>query len=326
LNQWKETTVQSKPSNLLPENDELAAPSNAGELPERNRSAGRNDAKERLDTMNSHGARIQHLLGEIEALPSPSTRELIHEFMEATLGFYGQGLARILQVVSESGPEGQKVHQHLIKDKVVSGLLLIHDLHPADLETRLRDALDQVRPYLLSHGGNVELISLTGQAAKLRLQGTCKNCASSAITLELAIRHAIEEACPDLAGFEVEGVAQESVTPANVAQVPAHAKPNWVPLDTAKELADGAWEPVRVAGKRLVVCRVDGNLYAYRNNCPNCNMPFDGGALKEGLLHCPRGHRYDVQHAGRSADVSTAHLDPFPLLLQEGVVRVALTL
>jgi Fe-S cluster biogenesis protein NfuA/nitrite reductase/ring-hydroxylating ferredoxin subunit len=298
----------------------------ATELPERSWAAGANDAQEQLDAMNSHGARIQQILEQIEALPAPSTRELIHEFMEATLAFYGQGLARILQVVSESGPEGEKVYQQLVDDKVVRGLLLIHDLHPADLETRLRDALNQVRPYLQSHGGNVELISLTGQAARLRLQGTCKSCASSAITLELAIRQAIEEACPDLAGFEVEGIAQEPVTPATVAQPPERAKPNWIALENAQLLENGAWMPVRVAGKRLVVCRVHGNLYAYRNNCPACNMPFDAGALEEGLLRCPLGHRYDVQHAGRCAEIPSAHLDPFPLLLQEGVVRVALTL
>ena len=137
----------------------------AGEPSERNWPAGANDVQEQLNAMNSHGARIQQLLEQIEALPTPSTRELIHEFMEATLGFYGHGLARILQVASESGPAGQSVYQHLINDKVVRGLLLIHDLHPADLETRLRDALDHVRPYLQSHGGNVELISLTGQSA-----------------------------------------------------------------------------------------------------------------------------------------------------------------
>jgi len=203
--------------------------------------------------------------------------------------------------------------------------LLIHDLHPADLETRLRNALDEVRPYLQSHGGNVELISLTGQRARLRLQGTCKTCASSAITLELAIRHAIEEACPDLAGFEVEGIAEEQVTPATVAQPPERAKPNWVILENAQQLDDGAWMPVRVAGKRLVVCRIDRNLYAYRNNCPACNVPFDTGTLEAGLLRCPLGHCFDVQHAGRCAEMPTAHLDPFPLLLQEGVVKVALT-
>jgi Fe-S cluster biogenesis protein NfuA/nitrite reductase/ring-hydroxylating ferredoxin subunit len=293
---------------------------------ERNWPAGANDVQEQLAAMNSHGARIQQLLEQIEALPTPSTRELIHEFMEATLAFYGQGLARILQVASESGPGGQNVYQQMINDKVVRGLLLIHDLHPADLETRLREALDHVRPYLQSHGGNVELISLTSQRASLRLQGTCKSCASSAVTLELAIRHAIEEACPDLAGFEVDGVPPGDQAPPTVAQPPQRAKPNWIALENAQQLTDGAWLPVRVAGKRLVVCRLEGKLYAYRNNCPACNMPFDAGALEEGLLRCPLGHRYDVRHAGRCAEIPTAHLDPFPLLFEEGVVRVALVL
>jgi Fe-S cluster biogenesis protein NfuA/nitrite reductase/ring-hydroxylating ferredoxin subunit len=297
----------------------------AGEMPESLWRSDASDAKEQLDKMNSHGARIQQLLEQIEALPAASTRELIHEFMEATLAFYGQGLARILQIVSESGPESQKVYQHLINDKVLRGLLLIHDLHPVDLQTRLRDALDHVRPYLRSHGGNVELISLTGETARLRLQGTCKSCASSAITLELAIRHAIEEACPDLAEFEVEGVAEKQLVGGNVAQPPERSKPNWVALENAQRLEDGAWMPVRVAGKRLAICKVDGNLYAYRNNCPACNLPFDAGALEAGLLRCPLGHRYDVQHAGCCAEMPTAHLDPYPLLFQEGVVRVALT-
>src|SRR5262249_24949788 len=97
----------------------------------------------------------------------------------------------------------------LAHDKLVRGLLLIHGLHPVPLESRLAAALDKIRPYLQSHGGNVELISLRNDIARLRLQGTRRSCPSSAITLELAVRHALEEACPDLAGFEVEGAAPE---------------------------------------------------------------------------------------------------------------------
>src|SRR4029077_11702936 len=128
---------------------------------------------------------------------------------EAVLAFYGQGLSRILQVVNKAGPEGGKVYRELIHDDVIKGLLLIHDLPPLDLEARLRDALDKVRPYLKSHGGDVEVISFEDGIAKFRLQGTFKSCASSSVTLELAIRHAIEQACPDLVHFEVEGVGQQ---------------------------------------------------------------------------------------------------------------------
>src|SRR5215469_11673990 len=111
--------------------------------------------------INSQGERIQKLLERIEALPYPGAKELIQECMEAVLGFYGQGLSRILQVIKASS-DGRRVYQDLI-----------HDLHPLDVEARLRGALDRVRPYLRSHGGNVELISLENGVAKLRLQGTC---------------------------------------------------------------------------------------------------------------------------------------------------------
>ena len=88
-------------------------------------------------------------------------------------------------------------------DQAVSGLLLIHGLHPVPLDTRLRGALEKVRPYMRSHGGNIELLSLENEVARVKLQGTCKSCPSSAVTLELAVRRAVEEACPDLVGFEV---------------------------------------------------------------------------------------------------------------------------
>jgi Fe-S cluster biogenesis protein NfuA/nitrite reductase/ring-hydroxylating ferredoxin subunit len=272
--------------------------------------------------INAFGERLQKLLAEVEALPYPGARELIQDCMESVLGFYGAGLKRILQVVSEDGSEGRKVFRDLIRDDVVKGLLLIHDLHPLNLEARLLEALDKVRPYLKSHGGNVELISLEHDVARLRLQGTCQSCASSSVTLELAIRHAIEQACPDLVHFEVEGVAQDKSA---AAQVSRRAVTDWTVVKSAHQLEEGAWMPVRIGDMRLVVCKLNDTLYAYRNRCPACNMPLDTGSFEGGFLSCALNHRYDVVHAGRCADIPSAHLDPLPLLVQENVVKVALT-
>jgi Fe-S cluster biogenesis protein NfuA/nitrite reductase/ring-hydroxylating ferredoxin subunit len=272
--------------------------------------------------INLQGERIQKLLERIEVLPYPGARELIQECMEAVLGFYGQGLSRILQVIKASS-DGRRVYQDLIQDDVVKGLLLIHDLHPLDVEARLRGALDKVRPYLRSHGGNVELISLKNGVAKLRLQGTCNSCASSSVTLELAIRQAIEQACPDLVNFEVEGV-RSGEAPAG-SRVSGQKATVWTAIEDAERLAEGEWIPVRVEHIRLIICKVNETFYAYRNRCPACNLPFDAGDLIDGFLSCRLGHRYDVVHAGRSAENPSAHLDPFPLLLQDGVMKVALT-
>jgi Fe-S cluster biogenesis protein NfuA/nitrite reductase/ring-hydroxylating ferredoxin subunit len=272
--------------------------------------------------LNRAGSRIQELVAQIDALPNSPARVLFQECLESVLAFYGHGLERILQLVANAGPDGQKIYHDLIHDNVVRGLLIIHDLHPVEIETRLRDALDKVRPYLRSHGGNVELISLTNDVARLRLQGTCKSCASSTVTLELAIRHAIEEACPDLIGFEVEGAPPQSAG-ATVAPHPQRATPNWIVIDHALQLDDGAGMSVRVGDLRLVICKVNGDLYAYRNNCPTCNMPLNTRMLDSGLLQCGLGHQYDVRQAGRCPDNPNVHLDPFPLLILDDVVKVA---
>jgi Fe-S cluster biogenesis protein NfuA len=70
-------------------------------------------------------------------------------------------------------------------------------------------ALEEVRPYLQSHGGNVELLGVKEGVARLRMQGSCSGCPSSTVTLRLAIEEAIQKTAPDLEGIEAEGVAEE---------------------------------------------------------------------------------------------------------------------
>lgn len=225
----------------------------------------------------------------------------------------------MLHVAKRAGMGGQRAYDELIQDRVVSALLLIHGLHPVDLGSRLREALEKIRPYMQSHGGNVELLSLEGDFARLRLQGACKTCPSSTVTMELAVRHAIEEACPDLQGFEVEGVP---------AAEPAEEKrggAEWVEVEEAQRLQEGALIRAAVLGASLIICKGAGNLYAYRDRCPACNLPLHLGAIEAGILACRAGHRFSVRNAGLSAEGGDLHLEPVPLVWKEGRVQVALS-
>src|SRR5258708_10998089 len=130
--------------------------------------------------INLQGERIQRLIERIETLPYPAAKELIQECMEAVLAFYGQGLTRILQVVNEADAESQKVYRKLIHDDVIKGFLLIHDLHPLDVEARLGEALEKVRPYLKSHGGKMEAFSLWQRIGTPSLRGSTPNSSSPA--------------------------------------------------------------------------------------------------------------------------------------------------
>ena len=220
------------------------------------------------------------------------------------------------------------MREALIQDEGVRGLLLIHGLHPISLQDRLAEALDKVRPYMKSHGGDVELLSLEDDFARLRLRGHCESCPSSTVTLELAVRSAIEEACPDLAGFEVEGAQKNHATATNGA-TPAYehtpnAAPEWTRLASAEEIPDGGFRAIRTENESLFVCKLDDQLYAYRDLCPACNLPLHLGELREGLIVCSLGHCFDVRRAGASPNDPQMHLNPVPLLMKDGVAKVVL--
>ena len=149
--------------------------------------------------------RVQELLGSLDEIADPFAQQRVQELIGAVLELYGAGLDRILGVVADAGEPGLPIRDALLDDGIVASLLLIHGLYPVPLEERVVQALDSVRPFLASHGGNVELISVEEGIARLQLQGSCNGCPSSAATLEHALREAIDAAAPDLLGLEVEG-------------------------------------------------------------------------------------------------------------------------
>jgi len=265
-------------------------------------------------------ARVNELTERLETMRDPADRALAEDLVGAIMDLYGEGLARIGQALAAAGPAGEEIKRALVADGVVGSLLLIHDLHPVALEARVLEALETVRPYLGSHGGDVELVGIEGGVARLRLEGSCRGCPASAATLELAIEQALAEAAPDLAGLEVEGLA--------VAKQPGPAEParsEWHPLDGVGELAPGALAAASVAGVELVVANVQGELLAYRNACAACAGPLHEGELVGGTVACPScGRRYSLPLAGRALEGDGLQLEPVPLLREEGSARVAL--
>src|SRR5436305_12214934 len=148
--------------------------------------------------LTERAARIGALLDDIESFPDPEMQARASEIVQGLLILYGEGLARMLSLIEdEGGSESAPILRAFAQDELISHLLLLHDLHPLDLETRVLGALDDVRPYLESHGGNVDLPGVEDGVARLKLQGSCSGCPASPGTLKLAIEGATNEAAPD---------------------------------------------------------------------------------------------------------------------------------
>ena len=222
--------------------------------------------------------------------------------------------------------------RELADDEMVGGLLLLHGLHPVSLEDRVLGALDKVRPYLGSHGGNVQLLGLRDGVARLRLEGSCHGCPSSTLTLKYAIEKEIAQAAPDLVEIVVEGAVDPPAVPAGFVSLasirplprPAPDGEVWQSVHGLAGLGGDGVLIEDVAGSRVVFCRLDDTHYAYRDGCPACGSSLRAGHLEGDLLACPGCSRaYDVRRAGRSADGKAFTLSPIPLLEQGGEVRVA---
>jgi Fe-S cluster biogenesis protein NfuA len=149
--------------------------------------------------------RVQDLLGSLDEIADPVAQARVQELVGTVLELYGAGLERILGVIADAGEGAIHIRNALLDDGIVASLLLIHGLYPISLEERVTEAIDSVRPFLASHGGDVEILSIEDGVARLRLKGSCNGCPASASTLEHALKEAIDEAAPDLLALEVEG-------------------------------------------------------------------------------------------------------------------------
>ena len=123
---------------------------------------------------------------------------------------------------------------------------------PVPIEARVRTALEEVRPYLDSHGGNVELVAVEDGTVRLRMEGSCSGCPSSAVTLKLAIEDAIRKHAPDVGEIEAEDAEPEGLpmapAPALIELAPRRAKRQR--LDDRRFVAAAALRRHRPEGHR----------------------------------------------------------------------------
>jgi Fe-S cluster biogenesis protein NfuA/nitrite reductase/ring-hydroxylating ferredoxin subunit len=292
--------------------------------------------------LRATGERIEALL-EAASTGGRVARERAEELVRLVVDLYGAGLERLLEIVHESGRLDDELLDRLAADDLVASLLAVHGLHPDDVEARVAAALDSVRPYLGSHGGDVEFLGLTDDGAvRLRMLGSCDGCPSSSVTLTLAVESAIQAAAPEVTGIEVEEATPSRASGPSVIPVSAlrarlddgAAAPGvaWTAVVGIDGLAPGRAGAFSVAGIPVVGVRIGSDLYAYRDSCPVCGGSLAGGAVErrmggrtgDAVLRCPtcNGH-YDVRRAGRGLDGSEVHLEPVPLLVTDGVVSLA---
>jgi Fe-S cluster biogenesis protein NfuA len=70
------------------------------------------------------------------------------------------------------------------------------------METKVKDALDKIRPMLQKDGGDVEFVEVKDGVVKVRLQGACAGCPMSQMTLKNGIERILKEQVPEVQTVE----------------------------------------------------------------------------------------------------------------------------
>jgi Fe-S cluster biogenesis protein NfuA/nitrite reductase/ring-hydroxylating ferredoxin subunit len=236
-----------------------------------------------------------------------------------------------------------------IDHPIARALLAMYDLAPVDQYVEAEEALDEIRPYIESHGGALELIDVQEGVISVRMSGACNGCAASAMTLKRGIESKLRER---LSWFE-EVVAVESgegeqptgaalpllhiepmkngdaggATRTELLQIERLRRPVFVDVGAFDDLPEGTLRAVDVDGRSVLVLRLDGEPYAFANVCPSAGarLPLDGGRLAEKVIVCPwHNCAYDARTGKRCDDApDEPSLAVLPITVTDGILQVA---
>lgn len=215
------------------------------------------------------------------------------------------------------------------RDPIARAVLEMYGIGEVDEALLVEGALDEVRPYIESHGGAVELVQVEGGKVHVRMSGACNGCAASAMTLQRGIEAALREHYP---GFE-EVVAEPPEEDSSFTQAPPSPllqientaslrRPQFVGIEL-EGIAPETMAAREVDGISLLVINHGGEVFAFHNRCPVDDRRLEEGNLSDGVVVCPwHNCAYDAR-SGRRVDEDAAGLAVVPIALDGGAARVA---
>ena len=267
-----------------------------------------------------------------EQHPSEQVRQQALEMLGLVDALHREGMNRVAELLWTGSPA---VLEKALHDPAINMLLQLYDLAPGEPEPieQVEMALAQVRPYIESHGGAVDILEVVEGIVHLRLSGACQGCAGSAMTLKRGIEAALQENFPGFKGIEVHEPVDliQRKLPTNfipLQQLGAGQRtlnrPVFTTVARAEALSPGTIMAVEVGTKRILLCKIGGEIYAYGNECPGSTLPLDEGVVNGVVLVCPWHNCAFDARTGRRVDNGTGRLQVLPVAVRDGEIQLAL--
>jgi hypothetical protein len=162
--------------------------------------------------MRAVSGRSEALIAELEATPDAAVRNRIAELVRLLLQLHGEALARMTQALQDPGFAADQASERFAADPVVASVLMLHDLHPHDLRTRIERALDLLRASL-GVQASLALVAISDEIVRIRLDLPPGGCGMPPERIRSTVEAAIRDAAPDLREIEVEAASRDRAAP-----------------------------------------------------------------------------------------------------------------
>lgn len=219
-----------------------------------------------------------------------------------------EALRRLIRSLKDE-PAAAAQLRSALGDPLVFGVLDFHGLLKAPLRARIEKALDEVRPYMATHGGNVELVAVKPpDRVEIRLVGSCHGCPASSQTLTEGLEKAIRAHAPEILHIQQVSRGASESTPCGSSAVPGeqtvhfvspfalNSTTGWIDAAALSEIPEGGIREHRLKDRSVLLHRHGDRVSCVDNSCAHLGMPLDMGRVDQGVITCTyHGFRYRLE-------------------------------
>ena len=278
------------------------------------------EAKE--ESFEEIAKRVDEALEAVDKLGDDSAKKAAQDLKTAVEDLHRSGLVTIVRKLKSEDVTREALLE-LVEQPEVRTLFTIHGIIKQDINVQITKVLEYVRPYMQSHGGDVEYVGFENGVAKVRMMGACNGCSQSAVTLREGVEEALVDNVDDVSSVEV---VPNEPAPAlvQIESIEDHKSTGWVETIATSELPPGKITSFEHGSTSILLVNVENNLSAYKNECPHQGLPLDTGLVdhEDNTLTCAgHGFKFDVS-SGECLTAPQAQLEVFPLRVENDMILV----
>lgn len=264
------------------------------------------------DDFESLAADVDRALAAVRELPDEA-RQKAMDLKAAIEAFHRHALRRLVKALRAT-EAGKELLLRAVEDPAVYALFHLHGIVRPDLTARVVAALEEMRPYMRSHGGDVELVKVEGDVVHVRLHGACAGCSLSALTLRNGVEEVVKSRVPEVR--EIVVVEDQPVSGFVGSRPPGLEEKGWLEGPPVTALEEGRPYRLQVGDHDVLLIRLESRIMAFPNQCPHMGLPLDGGTVERTVLTCPwHGFRFDLT-SGECLTAPHVQLEPFPVRVE----------